>query len=271
MPRAGGRNSLAVSKILKAAEKSLWASWESAQIFQHRVLRGNARETPLAHFLEQQLPSTYGICSGEAVDYKDSHTTALDLIIYDKNRNSPLAEDPFLMPAESLLAAIEVKSKLTRDELRKCYRAAKSVRSLRPFKGRFINAREGGAPVSGGEYRCMYTIFAYSSDLIPENWLDSEANRLIEVAKEEKSEVGFIDRVVVLDRGLIAPPQRTGKLLLDSGPSVFHEWFFHLMNYLTREIERRRSSMDWQLYSSRLSPGWKHFSSNVTGSNSKQD
>ena len=112
----------------------------------------------------------------------------------------------------------------------------------------------------------MYTAFAYASDLSAEGWLDSEANRLLEVAKEERAELGFIDRVVVLDRGLIAPPQSTGKLLLDSGPSVFHEWFFHLMNFLTREIEHRHSSMDWQLYSSRLSSGWKRLFGDAKGS-----
>jgi hypothetical protein len=254
--RSGYSNSVAVSKVLKAAEKSIWTAWESAQVFEHKVLRGNARETPLGQFLASRLPSGYGVCSGEAVDHRDRHSTALDLIIFDQSRNGPLAEDPNLMPAESLLAVIEVKSKLTKDELRKCFDAAKSIRRLRPFKGTFVGARQGGAPILEGQYRCLYTVFASTSDLTTDDWLYKEAKRIREVAEEKDCHVDMIDRLVVLDKGLISPADNAGKLTPDLGPSVFHEWFLHLMNYLTREL-RYRPPMDWQAYASRRSDGWQ--------------
>jgi hypothetical protein len=59
--RSRYKNSVAVSKVLKAAEKSIWAAWEAGQIFEHTVLRGNARETPLGQFLARRLPSRYGV------------------------------------------------------------------------------------------------------------------------------------------------------------------------------------------------------------------
>lgn len=257
MKRGSSKNSVVVSKILKAAETNLWAAWEAAQIFEHRVLRGNARESPLGQFLTKRLPLGYGVCSGEAVDHRDRHSTALDLIIYDQIRNAPLAEDPFLMPAESLLAVIEVKTKLTRGELVKCFDAAKSIRALRPYRGKFVAARQDGAPAVDGEYRCLYTVFAYSSDLSEDDWLYREANRLREVAAEKNCAIDLIDRIVVLDRGLVSPPRNAGKLALGAGPGVFHEWFLHLMNYLTRELEERhRPPMDWQAYATRRSAGW---------------
>lgn len=256
MRRSGFKDSLAVSTVLNTAEKGLWASWESAQVFKHTVLRGTARENPLGQFLAKRLPSTYGVCSGEVVDYKDSHSTALDLIIYDQACSAPLAEDPYLMPAESVLAAIEVKTKLSKEELKKCFIAANSIRKLRPFKRKFVGAREGGAAVAENEYRCMYTVFAYSSDLSEDNWLQKEANRIRSVAKEMNFDAGLIDRVVVLDRGLISLSSNAGKLALGAGPSILHEWFLHLMNYLTREVQYREP-MDWQAYSSRRGRGWK--------------
>jgi hypothetical protein len=260
--RSGYSNNDAVSKVLKTAEKNIWAAWEKAQVFEHTVLRGNARETPLGQFLSKRLPSGYGICSGEAVDHRDKHSTSLDLIVYDQSRISPLAEDPYLMPAESLLAVIEVKSRLTKAELRTCFDAAKSIRRLRPYKGRFVAARQGGAHLSEGEYRCLYTIFAYSSDLTETDWLSKEAARIRAVAKEKECAVDVIDRVVVLDKGLIAPADNAGKLSPNSGPSVFHEWFLHLMNYLNREL-RYRPPMDWQAYASRRAIGWQSIPSDA--------
>jgi hypothetical protein len=256
--RSGSKNSAVVSTILKAAEANLWAAWEAAQVFDHRVLRGNARESPLGQFLAKRLPLAYGVCSGEAVDHTDSHSTALDIIIYDQIRNGPLAEDPFLMPAESLLAVIEVKTKLTREELRKCFEAARSIRRLKPYKGKFVGARTEGAHAVEGEYRCLYTIFAYTSDLTEEDWLRKEASRVREIAKEKSYTADLIDRIVVLDKGLLSPPRNAGMRAPNSGPSVFHEWFFHLMNYLTRELEERhRPPMDWQAYASRKRVGWE--------------
>jgi len=120
-----------------------------------------------------------------------------------------------------------------------------------------VGAREGGAAVAEDEYRCLYTVFAYSSDLSEENWLQKEANRIRDAAKEKSLHASLIDRVVVLDRGLISPASNAGKLALGAGPSTFHEWFLHLMNYLTRELQNREP-MDWQAYSSRRGRGWKH-------------
>lgn len=181
----------------------------------------------------------------------------MDLIIYDQIRNGPLADDPFLMPAESLLAVVEVKTKLTKGELGKCFDAAKSIRALRPFRGKFVGARRDGAPAADGEFRCLYTVFAYSSDLSDDDWLYRAAKRLREVAAERNCGVDLIDRIVVLDRGLISPPRNAGKLALGEGPGIFHEWFLHLMNYLTRELEERhRPPMDWQAYATRRNTGW---------------
>src|ERR1039458_5963831 len=261
MPRGIRKDNKAVSEILKKAEKDLWSAWEAAKVFNHNVLRGTARENPLGQFLAARLPGSYGICSGEAIDCFDKHSTSLDLIVYDKMRNCPLAEEPFLMPAEALLAVVEVKSKLTRDELRVCFKAAKALRRLRPYKkGRFVPARQGGSPALDNEYRCLYTVFAYTSDVGPEEWLTKEWARIKEVADECRDDLNLIERVVVLDRGIIAPGEGSGKTTPEMGPGILHEWFLHLVNFLNRENNGRKSenkqgreAIDWQAYAARHS------------------
>jgi hypothetical protein len=260
MIRGVRKKSKALSAIMIKAEKDLWSAWESAKVFSHNVLRGTARENPLGKFLAARLPGAYGICSGEAVDCFDNHTTQLDLIVYDRIRNCPLAEDPFLMPAESLLAVIEVKSTLSIEELRKSFAAAKSIRRLRPYKkGHFVPSRNEDAK---HEYRCLYTVFAYSSDLVPSTWLPNEWSRIQSVAREMRLDLDLIDRIVVLDRGVITPGSGAGKQVPEGQAGILHEWFLHLTNFLNRENVlsrdgKGRDPVDWQLYAERRSSGWK--------------
>jgi len=263
MARGIRKHNAAVSAIMLKAEKDIWSAWEAAQVFEHKVLRGSARENPLGKFLSARLPGAYGICSGEAVDCFDHHSTQLDLIVYDQTKNCPLVQEPSLMPAESLLAVIEVKTKLTKEELRNCFRAAKSLRRLRPYKqGRFVTARQEGAQ---HEYRCLYTIFAYTSDLTEQDWLTKEWSRIKDVALEMNTPIDFIDRLVVLDRGVIAPGSGTGKQVLEGKAGILQEWFLHLTNILNREniLSRDgngREPVDWQNYSLQHSKGWKSLS-----------
>jgi hypothetical protein len=260
MIRGVRKKSKAVSAVMTKAEKDLWSAWESAKVFSHNGLRGTARENPLGKFLAARLPGAYGICGGEAVDCFDHHTTQLDLIVYDRIRNCPLVEDPFLMPAESLLAVIEVKSTLNIEELRKSFAAAKSIRRLRPYKkGYFVPSRNEDAK---HEYRCLYSVFAYSSDLVSSTWLPNEWSRIQSVAKEMQLDLDLIDRIVVLDRGVITPGSGSGKQVPEGQAGILHEWFLHLTNFLNREnvLSREgkgRDPVDWQLYAERRSKDWK--------------
>ena len=58
----------------------------------------------------------------------------------------------------------------------------------------------------------------------------------------------MLDTVVVLDRGIIRP--QTGVALLEEdSPSLFLEFYIHLINFLTRE-RGRRPVIDWTAYTS---------------------
>ena len=59
----------------------------------------------------------------------------------------------------------------------------------------------------------------------------------------------MIDRVIVIDRGIIRP-QGKEALLREDAESLFLEFYLHLVNFLMRE-RRRRPAIDWMAYTSR--------------------
>ncbi len=230
--------------------------------------KGNARAAGVAEFLMNRLPTAYGVqCRGEAVDFLDNRSGEIDIIIYDKSRNALLSEDPLWVPAEAVLACIEVKSKLTKAELLKTFQGAKLLTTLRPFGNRFIledvGVGENLLTPSGKQRkklvrsRCFQTLFAYDTDLVKQGWLLNEWSRVQAAAIECSCPVTSIDRILVIGRGLITPSARAGTEVSEFA-SVFHQWFIHLANFLERE-NGRRPPLDWQKYTKRKIPGWVYF------------
>jgi hypothetical protein len=260
VPRGSRYGSRTFEEDLAAAEKHVWADWEQARVFAHKGLVGKGREQAVAKFLVDHLPTRFGVATGEAIDFLDNRTSQLDVIVYDRSSNTPLAGSAGggneLLPAEALLAVIEVKSVLNSHELRACLKAAGRLRKLKPYKSKFIDARTSGKAATDGMPRCMFTVFAYQTDLVEATWPKSEWTRLLALAKEENTDPAMIDRVLILNRGLINPLRRTARSKSGSGGDVLLEWFLHLTNFLRREAPRRKG-VDWQQYAAKYHPGWQ--------------
>jgi len=268
MTRAARRPNASVSSMLEEAEQNLLAAFERSAKTRHKGLKGDGRAKTIAEFLQKRLPSGYGVlCKGEVVDYLDQKSGEMDIVIFDKVRNAMLSDDPLWIPAESLLAYIEVKSTLSEDELRKAYLAAQGVSGLRPFKRNFTIVandkdivEEGelalGKSKVAGPLRCFRTLFAYTTNLKQEGWLTQEWKRVLKVTGEIQCSPAQIDRILVLDRGLINPPAKNGadEFIVTS---AFSQWFINLVNFLSRE-NGRRPPVDWQTYSKAPLPGWRH-------------
>jgi hypothetical protein len=244
--------------VLKNARAQLILAAHNAKAFKHKGIRGDERAAPLGNFLRPRLPIHLDIGKGEAIDCRDRRSGQLDLIIYDRSRAAPVSaqQENLLIPAEALYAVIEVKTTLNASEWKKCCTAAEKVRSLRPFKKQFIGPRGAGGSSNDGAARCMYIIFAYTSNLARADWLTEEYKRANKAAIAKSTALSLIERVVVLDRGIMAPPFKTGKLFHDGDDGVFLEFYLHLANFLTREMPRRKP-IDWQMYAGATSPGWK--------------
>lgn len=257
MPRGGRTINPTLEAVLSHAETDLWTAWKRATSFQQSVIRGDEREEAVRKFLRGRIPKDFDVVKGEIIDYRNTRSTQLDVVIYDSARNSPiLAEtEQTLLPSEAALSIIEVKSILNQDELQKCFAAAAQIRRLRPFKEKFVGPRQDGASAGDSNYRCFYSIFAYASNLGGTDWLSKEWERVRIAATEETCDISVVDRIIVLDRGMINTTSKSGKVAGANSAAILHEWFLHLINFLTRENERR-PAVDWQVYSARRSKGW---------------
>jgi hypothetical protein len=248
--RATKKPSKVFAHVLKQAEQKLLLDAAAAENFDHKGLRGGERAIALAEFLEKHLPGAFGVGSGEAIDYRDNRTGELDIFIYEKSSAVPIqaSSDSLLVPAEALYLVIEVKSTLTQVELNKCMLAAKRVRALRPFKQRFIAPPLNGQKLDN-HHRCPYFVFSYRSDLGQADWAQKEFDRTKVAASKAGCELDNIDRVFVLDRGIIRPQEGVASLGENSA-GIFLDFYIHLMNFLTRE-RSRRPVIDWTAYTSR--------------------
>jgi hypothetical protein len=257
MPRGAKDPSEVFASVLAKARDQLLLEGKDAREFEQKGIRGDERAAALRKFLCEHLPTRFSVTKGEVIDYADARSSQLDLIIYDAHGCAPIkrGEENQLIPAEALYAVIEVKTTLDRRELLTCYKAAKNLRTLRPFKGQFVAPRKEGAAADKNP-RLMYAVFAYFSDLGENNWLEKEFRRVIAAAKEQEADVDAIDRVFVLSRGLIVPGDAAGKEEQLQETSVFLDFYLHVVNFLAREV-KRRPPVDWQMYGPQTSPDWK--------------
>jgi len=137
---------------------------EDAKEYAHQGLRGRAREIFLRDLLRPFLNPNFDTCTGVVVDSEGRQSNQIDIIIYDKRLLPPilLTAEEGIVPCESTLATIEIKSKLTAEELRKSVVNARSVKALRP---QFYEAD----PTTIAKSSIICCVFAYKSARKPEN------------------------------------------------------------------------------------------------------
>lgn len=243
--------------MLEEAEQNLLSAFKKSQQTKHRGLKGNARAKSVADFLIARLPRTYGVATGaEVVDYADRRSGEIDIVIFDKQRNAVVSPNPLWIAAETLLAYIEVKTTLTEDELEKSFIGAKQINALRPFKRPFSLAGNTEiSPTENDQLRCFRTVFAFGTNLADDDWLNKEWARVKAAATAAAVPPASIDRILVLNRGMLNPPSQTGTDQFEVS-SVFQQWIINLVNFLSRE-NGRRPAWDWQLYTKKKIPGWR--------------
>src|SRR5205085_11313505 len=141
--------------------------FESTKAIQHSGLKGSGREDAIGEFLSSQLPSRFAIAKGRRSTQNDAAPPSSTSSSMTRRIVQPLkiGADGWLIPAEALLAVVEVKSKLSREEIRRALQGAKKLDELRPYGKEFIFSRPGGADASDRQPRCLITIFGFESDL----------------------------------------------------------------------------------------------------------
>jgi hypothetical protein len=122
--------------IIDAARQQLLLDHRKSSSFHHPGIKGDERAAALAAFLRHRIPDSYEVTKGEVIDCFDNRTGQLDIIIYDKLAARPISQqaENSIIPCEALYVSVEVKSLLTKEEIKKCVRASRLVRDLRPLE-----------------------------------------------------------------------------------------------------------------------------------------
>lgn len=105
--------------------KNIFASLENSLIsnmnirIQHNLEDGKYREYLVKEVLEKIIPSKYSITNGFVIDSNNKQSDEMDIIIYDRNYVPPFFDETYtVVPIESVIAVIQVKTKLTRAQLK---------------------------------------------------------------------------------------------------------------------------------------------------------
>lgn len=246
-----------LGEILKTAEDQLWVDFNRAGAFKHRGNIGTTRELGLVAFLNAKLPSRFKAASGEIVDIGGTRSAQTDVIVYDAHANAPFViEDDgrVLIGAEAVLAVIEVKSTLTRNEIIKVIGGVKKIRRLRPWGQEWARYRPRGTAADEGP-RCFSSVLAFRTNLGRKEWSGKELGRIREECTKELLPAEHIDRIAVLSRGLVLPAD--GLVVSnDSERRVLGMWYSALLNFLTRESDRRLD-FPWTDYESWEGRKWE--------------
>ncbi|MFC7472736.1 DUF6602 domain-containing protein [Dankookia sp. GCM10030260] len=202
----------------------------------HRGNKGAAREQELRNFFDKNLPDKFSVSQGEAVDLLGSSSQQFDLLIYDNTINFPFSNDAVsILPAEAVLATVEIKSKLTAEEIKKCIDSSRKLRKLKPF-GRELAGSNVGDAVKNKPKQCRYfhCVFAYETNIVEKNWKDKEFSRITDLAADEH----LVDMVYVLNRGILNIPAKLCRLEDESGGAI-SSFYYSILNFVMRESARR--------------------------------
>src|SRR5260370_41842020 len=147
MPRGSKTPSDIFRSVMEKAKQRLLLDSAEAADFEQKGIRGDERAASLANLFRERLPERFGGGKGEVIDYQDTRTGQLDFVIYDQSRCAPIrvGKENLLLPCEVLYCVIEVKTRVTQNELDTSYKAAGKVRALQPFKQHFIPAGQDGS------------------------------------------------------------------------------------------------------------------------------
>lgn len=105
---------------------------EMARLMPHHGERGRIAEEIIKSVLTRTLPKRYSIGTGVIISAHGDVSRQTDIVIYDNFYNSPLLSEfgSSIFPAEIVFATMEVKSVLTKTELRKSIDAIMQIRKV---------------------------------------------------------------------------------------------------------------------------------------------
>jgi hypothetical protein len=190
-----------LEEILNSAARVMLEEFKETAAIEHRGGKGSARETILQRFLEKYTPRSVEVVpNGEIVNSSGEVSGQCDILILDGETRPLLTEYGYhVVTAESTRGIIEVKSRLTRDELRRSLPKLLQARLME----RYVSIGELSAILPDGRRVEVWPIpfvyiFAYDSIS-----LEDVFSELVALHKDAPNLAHCIDGVWVLSQGFI--------------------------------------------------------------------
>ena len=205
-------------------QRRLEAEGKAASSFHHGLNRGLIREAFVGEFLTENISGFWGVGTGEIfrVDASDQEPrNQIDVVIHNKRYPKlPLSTGIDLFLVETVSATIEVKSRLTKDDLRNAAAVAKRIKSManlppqsfnptgmvdnpRPYS--FIFAYDGPTKIE--------TVLSWMIEISAEDDFGTDDLKRAQPEDRQFFNHLFLDGVSVLGRGFV---------LIDSLPFESH-------------------------------------------------
>ena len=179
----------------------------------------------MADLFRPLLPADLGIASGIVISaFDDAQSAQQDIIIFDKRIIPPIlfTQGPAIIPVESALACIEIKSCLTAAELRISHKNAESVKRLDLHAG---VRDESGNWVGGRSSGTSLMLLALDTDLTVDG--ESEIERYKAILPDEPN---WFSAICVAGRACYFPTERvifdrpTGKRFKHDHSPILNKW-----------------------------------------------
>lgn len=156
-------------KILKNIFDNLESSLKNEMRIriQHNLEDGKYREYLVKRILSKIVPSKYEITNGFVIDSQNNKSDEMDIIIYDKSYVPPFFDETYtVVPIESVIAVIQVKTTLTWDQLGKSIDNLNSIDKLKTKIGGKIISAKGAGIIEEERFVAPYKIIvSYKSDI----------------------------------------------------------------------------------------------------------
>jgi len=188
----------AVDKIERAVAAAI-----ASRSLEHALFKGRLREILITELIRPFLLPQFGVVTGLIVDQDGRQSNQIDVIIYDERVVPPLmlSASEGIVPCHSVLATIEVKSRLNMTELKKAVQNARSVKLLKydyknvplpgergfelVFQQKLLDSLQLDGNLKEQLRHALFDIsspacflFAYTSDLAPSRSIHDEQARL---------------------------------------------------------------------------------------------
>ena len=194
--------------------RRLEAEGDAARSFQHGLNRGQIREAFVREFLAQNISDSWGIGTGEII-HKDAlpgeQRPQIDVVVHNKKfPKLSLATGIDLFFIETVSSFIEIKSRLTKSELRKAVAVAKRIKTSAQFPPQQINPT--GLVETPRPYSLVFaydgpkkieTVLKWLKDLSQEDEYGLDALADTPPDKRFFFNHSFVDGVFLLGRGYV--------------------------------------------------------------------